>query len=151
MPRRLILPAVAFLVALIAAAVLLLPGDDRPEDHTRAAHAPRVTTPAPPLRIPDLPDTDAMAEILPMHQAVRLAAQRFHGKPLDIALIPARPAEAASGVLLVYRLRMLTGSRDVLDIRMDAVSGRVLELSGADLAGVHRGPAPRGDKKKRKD
>lgn len=147
MPRRLILPAAALLVALIAAAVLLLPGDDRP-----ATHAPRLTAPHTPAPgIPDLPDTDAMAEILPMHQAVRLAAQRFHGKPLDIALIPPRPAEAASGVLLVYRLRMLTPGRDVLDIRMDAVSGRVLELSGADLAGVHRGPATRGDKKKRKD
>ena len=51
----------------------MLPGDDRPEDHTRAAHAPRVTTPAPPLRTPDLPDTDAMAEILPM-QALDMAA-----------------------------------------------------------------------------
>lgn len=150
MPRRLILPAAALIVALIAAALWLLPQrDDDAPPHLLppASHAP----PLPPQAL-DIPgngdDGGAMAHVLPMHQAVRLAAQRFHGKPLDITLVAPRPDEAAAGVLLVYRIRMLTRSSDVLDIRMDAVSGRFLELSGADLTGVHRKP---GDRKKRKD
>lgn len=68
-------------------------------------------------------------EVMPMHRAVRLALRRFDGKVLDIDLAP-QPGAASP---LVYRIRILTRSRDVLDIRMDALTGRFLDVRGADL------------------
>lgn len=68
-------------------------------------------------------------DVLPMHRAVRLATRRFDGKVLDIALLP----QPDGGSPLIYRIRILTRSRDVVDIRMDALTGRFLEVRGADL------------------
>lgn len=76
-------------------------------------------------------------EVMPMHQAVRLALRRFEGKVLDIALMPGAPG-AADTHALIYRIRILTRSRDVLDIRMDAFTGRFLELRGADIGAARR-------------
>lgn len=72
-----------------------------------------------------------------MHQAVRLTMRRFEGKVLDIELVPTRPG-ALDAHPLTYRIRILTRSRDVLDIHMDAFTGRFLELRGADIAAARR-------------
>lgn len=73
--------------------------------------------------------TGPIKDVMPMHQAVRRAMRRFDGKVLDIALVPQR----GGGSPLIYRIRILTRSRDVVDIRMDALTGRFLEVRGADL------------------
>ena len=130
-------PALLFLIPLILVGIVAL----------AAALGPRGRDRAPPPRLPPATHAPALPPDLavspdgldgPMIEVVRLAARRFHGKPLDVTLVAPRPDEAAAGVTLVYRVRMLTRSRDVLDIRMDALDGRFLELSGSDLAGVHR-------------
>ena len=66
---------------------------------------------------------------MPMHQAVWRALRRFDGKVLDIALVPQR----GPGSPLIYRIRILTRGSEVVDIRMDALTGRFLEVRGADL------------------
>ena len=135
-------PALLFLIPLVLIGIVALAAALGPRGRDRAPpprSPPATHAPALPRDLAASPDLGGpMIEVLPMHQAVRLAARRFHGKPLDVTLVAPRPDEAAAGVTLVYRVRMLTRSRDVLDIRMDALDGRFLELSGSDLAGVHR-------------
>ena len=94
--------------------------------------------------LPPLPDEFAVAmeDLLPRHKAVRRAQARFDGRVLAIDLVPARPAERAQGTNLIYRLRLLTPARAVLDIRMDAVSGRFVEVAGADLTAARQKPKP---------
>ena len=75
---------------------------------------------------------------IPMHLAVLRAQDRFIGRVLDIAPRPATPAESEAGIALVYRLRMVTPRRDVLDIRMDARTGRFVDVRGPDLAAARR-------------
>ena len=130
-----LIAAVALILG-IAALVVLGPKDRDRRPPPSAAQTARASAPP---RAPAPPFDGERAEVLPLHQAVRRATRRFHGKPLDITLTAPRPDERAAGVVLVYQLRMLTRSRDVLDIRMDALSGDFLELRGADLSNVRRG------------
>lgn len=128
MRRLSILAAILVLAAIVAG--LALDGRDRPV----IAHPPRMHRSAP---LPEGFDAP-MQDVLPMHRAVRLARGRFDGRVLDIGLYPASDAEAQSGVQLIYRLRMVTPARDVLDIRMDALTGRFVEISGADLGAARK-------------
>lgn len=128
------------LLAALAVALALLAARHPPPPYPRPParhHDPM------PAGHPDFgePAPGWMAEVIPMHQAVRRAGQRFEGRVLDIALLPPGPGPSP----LVYRIRLLTRAGDVLDIRMDALDGRFLELRGADLSGVRR------DKPNRKD
>ena len=134
MRPRFLLAAVLILLAVALAAVALAP---------RGRHAPRPPAGAEAMPRPldlgpsgDAPLAGWAEEVMPMHRAVRLASRRFHGKVLDIALVAGRPG--AEAYPLVYRIRMLTRGGDVLDIRMDAFTGRFLELRGADLAAARR-------------
>ena len=123
------------IAALVAALVLVLAGlaVSRHGPGPRHAHPPTGTAPMP--RSLDLgPQGEErfagpIEDVMPMHRAVRRAMRRFDGKVLDIALLPL-PGE---GSPLIYRIRILTPNRDVLDIRMDALTGRFLEVRGADL------------------
>lgn len=124
------------LIAVLAAALALaLAGmavlRHGPSPHH--AHPPTGTAPMP--RGLDFGPQDEerfggpVREVMPMHQAVRQALRRYDGKVLDIALLPQRGGASP----LVYRIRILTRSRDVVDIRMDALTGRFVEVRGADL------------------
>lgn len=75
--------------------------------------------------------------LLPLHQAVALAAGRFSARPIAVRLTPPEPGDPAD-VAVVYRIRLLTAARQVIDLRMDAVSGRIVELRGADLIAARR-------------
>ena len=138
MRARFLIPLL--LLAALAVALALLAARHPLPSHPRAPA--RHHAPMPPGH-PDFGDAAPgwMAEVIPMHRAVRRASQRFDGRVLDIALLPPGPGPSP----LVYRLRLLTREGDVLDIRMDAFDGRFLELRGADLSGVRR------DKPNRKD
>jgi len=131
-------PAIALILLAVALAVLALmhgPGPrypPHPPAGTIAMPRPRDLGPQ-----DDPPFAGPTEEVMSMHQAVRLAMHRFNGKVLDIALMPARPGSRDAHPL-IYRIRMLTRSRDVLDIRMDAFTGRFLELRGADIAAARR-------------
>lgn len=113
-------------------------------ERLRAPDSLRPPAHASPRPLPPLPDEFAVAmdDLLPRHKAVRRAQARFDGRVLAIDLVPARPAERAQGTNLIYRLRLLTPARAVLDIRMDAVSGRFVEVAGADLTAARQKPKP---------
>ena len=129
-----ILAVLAVLVATLALVLMTLAATrDRARHRHEDRHPPTATAPLP--RGFDLGPKDEdgfggpLHDVLPMHRAVRLATRRFDGKVLNIALLP-QPGEDSP---LIYRIRILTPSRDVLDIRMDALTGRFLEVRGADL------------------
>lgn len=138
---------VIILIALAAAVLAMAMVPNRPE-HRHERRAPTAIAPMP--RALDLgpsgdePISGWVEDVIPMHRAVRLAMHRFGGKVLDIALVPA-PSGTPNSYPLVYRIRILTRSRDVLDIRMDAFTGRFLELRGADIAAARRGGQEKDD------
>ncbi|SEH91141.1 PepSY domain-containing protein [Paracoccus alkenifer] len=137
MRLRFIIPVALFLVALALALTAAHRWDHRP-GHGPARHHDPIAAPS--YDFEDAPP-GWMAEVIPMHQAVRRVTRRFDGRVLDIALLPS----SSDGPALVYRIRLLTRAGDVLDIRMDALEGRIIELSGADLSGVRRGKHNRKD------
>ncbi|AGT09348.1 PepSY domain-containing protein [Paracoccus aminophilus] len=78
-------------------------------------------------------DAPPSFDVLPLSTAARLVESRFSGKLIAARLIPPTPAEFEQGVELVHELRLLTPKRDVLFIRLDAKTGRFLEVAGAGL------------------
>lgn len=139
-PRTLIL-AISVMLALAAGLLIVgVHGGGRGPVADRAAPNAANHRPAPSRPDIDLPPELAealvpMQDVLPMHKAVRAASRRFDGRVLDIALIAPRASDAAP---LVYHIRMLTSQRNVLDIRMDALTGRFIEVRGADLGTARR-------------
>lgn len=81
-------------------------------------------------------DTDEQALLVPLRlrDVVKLVEQRFEGRILGAAVLPARPQERELGAVLVFELRWLTPDRDLLHIRVDAVSGRFMEVAGQGIA-----------------
>ncbi|WP_378945091.1 PepSY domain-containing protein [Paracoccus sp. R86501] len=67
---------------------------------------------------------------MPTRQVVRRVTARYAGRPIAIELVPPFPPERDMDVQLVYRVRLLTEGRDLLDIRLDARDGRFLEVAG---------------------
>lgn len=137
--RRRFLPVIVVVALALSLALLALTHGPGPRRHP--VHPPADTVALP--RALDLGPLDEAPfagrtdEVMPMHRAVRLALRRFDGKVLDIGLVPAPPG-IADAHPLIYRIRILTRSRDVLDIRMDAFTGRFLELRGADIGAARR-------------
>lgn len=131
MRRRQII--LASLFALVAAALLAAFAQDR--DHHPEAERHGMSRPVAPLfDDDDLP----MDDVMPMHRAVRKALDRFNGRVFEIVLTSPSPPERSNGVQLVYQMRLLTADRDVIDIRLDAISGKFIEVRGSDIAAARR-------------
>ncbi|HRO13666.1 MAG TPA: hypothetical protein PLL33_01215 [Paracoccus sp. (in: a-proteobacteria)] len=124
-------PFLALAAALAVGVPLAVTGDEPPRHPPRhAQHAPDAGT----LDMLDLPVFDVM----PMHRAVREVGERFDGRIIGMTLLSPRGPEAERGVELVYGFRLLTRGRDVIEIRMDARTGRFLDIRGNDLASARR-------------
>ncbi|MCQ0969740.1 hypothetical protein MLD63_04775 [Paracoccus sp. TK19116] len=67
---------------------------------------------------------------LPLHEAARIATERYHGRLIGARLTLANPHERGLGAVLVEELRLLTPAQNLLVIRIDARSGRFLEVAG---------------------
>lgn len=76
--------------------------------------------------------------LIPLTEAIATVSQRFHGRALAARLRPPRPEEAALGAVLIYDLRWLTPADALLRIRVDAGSGRILDIAGAGLTEARR-------------
>lgn len=76
--------------------------------------------------------------ILPLRRAAEIVQSRFRGRLIAARLMPPRPDERARGVVLVHELRLLTPSRDVLVVRLDAHDGKFLEVAGKGLTKARR-------------
>ncbi|SMO51151.1 hypothetical protein SAMN06265221_103154 [Paracoccus laeviglucosivorans] len=92
-----------------------------------------------------LPDDDAFGmladpgfRVIPLHEAAKIAGQRFRGRLIAARLAPPHQDEHARGVELVHELRLMTKRRNVLLIRLDARTGDFLEVAGAGLTEARR-------------
>lgn len=83
--------------------------------------------PAPAQDVQPLPHDFAP---LPLHDAVRLVAERYHGRLIAARLSMPTRHEDGLGVDLVRELRLLTPQGHLLTIRIDARDGQFLEVAG---------------------
>lgn len=67
---------------------------------------------------------------LPLNEAARIVAERYQGRLIAARLAPPTPHERGLGVELVEELRLLTPTRNLLMIRLDARDGRFLDIAG---------------------
>lgn len=77
----------------------------------------------------------ARTELLPLPQVVRMLEQRYLGRMIEAEARPGRPHERTQ---VVYELRWLTQSGQVLRIRVSADDGAMLEVEGAGLLEARR-------------
>ncbi|ODT59529.1 MULTISPECIES: hypothetical protein [Paracoccus] len=66
----------------------------------------------------------------PFHLMAEAVTDRYAGRLVAAETRPPHPAERALGVELVYEFRLLTTTRSILNIRLDARTGRFLEVAG---------------------
>ena len=67
---------------------------------------------------------------LPLHQVAAAVSERYAGRLLAADTRAPRPEERDLGAELVYQFRLVTPQRNLLDIRIDARTGRFLSVSG---------------------
>lgn len=119
---RLAIPPAAAVALSIA---VLLPAAPAPaQDAPQGAHA------TPPTEAPAADPWGTGFRPLPLHQIARRVDARYEGRLLAAQMRPPRPPERDAGVQLVYELRLLTPQRNILNIRLDARTGRFLEVAG---------------------
>lgn len=95
--------------------------------------------PAPPAAPP--PDPWATSfQPQPFHRMAEAVTARYDGRLVAAETRPPRPAERAAGVELVYEFRLLTTQRNILNIRVDARTGRFLEVAGRGQLEARRAP-----------
>lgn len=68
-----------------------------------------------------------------LHKLARKVGKRWQGRLIGAQPVAARPGERALGADRVLELRWLTPDRDLLVIRVDPASGRILEVAGNGL------------------
>ncbi|MBA4489653.1 hypothetical protein [Paracoccus sp. S1E-3] len=73
------------------------------------------------------------APLMPFYALVKIVAQRFDGRLLAARLDAPRPYEFALGAEVVQQLTLLSPQGNVLLIRLDGVTGRVLDVRGRGL------------------
>ena len=76
----------------------------------------------------------------PFHRMAEAVTARDDGRLVAAETRPPRPAERAAGVELVYEFRLLTTQRNILNIRVDARTGRFLEVAGRGQLEARRAP-----------
>lgn len=67
---------------------------------------------------------------LPFHEIAAAVSDRYDGRFLAAEMQPPSPAERDLGAALVYQFRLATPQRNLLDIRVDARTGRFLSVTG---------------------
>lgn len=85
------------------------------------------------LATPLAADPAQQPALMPLHEAVKIVAKRFDGRLLAARLDQPRPYEFALGAEVVQELRLLSPQGNILLIRLDGVTGRVLEVRGRGL------------------
>ncbi|NHF72611.1 PepSY domain-containing protein [Paracoccus xiamenensis] len=77
--------------------------------------------------------------LMPLHEAVKIVAGRFDGRLLAARLDQPRPYEFALGAEVVQEMTLLSPQGNILLFRLDAVTGKVLEVRGRGLTKARKG------------
>lgn len=92
----------------------------------------------PPMAIATAEPWDSGFRPLPQRRVAMSVMARYEGRLVSAATVPPTPGESEKGAELIYEMRLLTPARTVLDIRIDARTGRFLEVSGPGLIEARR-------------
>ncbi|WP_405406119.1 PepSY domain-containing protein [Paracoccus sp. Ld10] len=76
----------------------------------------------------------------PFHRMAEAVTARYHGRLVAAETRPPLPEERAAGVELIYEFRLLTAQRNILNIRVDARTGRFLDVAGRGQLEARRAP-----------
>lgn len=82
------------------------------------------------------------AAVLPLDEIVRIVTERYQGRLLAARFDAPQPFEFALGADLIHELTLISPQGNIILIRLDAVSGRVLDVRGRDLIAARRPAAP---------
>ena len=121
-PRAMHALAAALAVVLSGASALAQPVPPHPGGAAHAPVDPQVDPQADPWATSFRP--------LPFHRMAEAVGARYAGRLVAAETRPPHPFERAQGVELVYEFRLLTPERNLLDLRLDARTGRFLDVSG---------------------
>lgn len=72
-------------------------------------------------------------DLLPLHEVVKIVGGRFEGRLLAARVDEPEPFEFALGTDVVQELLLLSKQGNILKIRLDGVTGRVLDIRGRGL------------------
>ncbi|MBU3032224.1 PepSY domain-containing protein [Paracoccus marinaquae] len=88
----------------------------------------------------------------PFHDLAERVADRYRGRLIGAEVVPPTAHERDLGAPLVYEFRLVTPQRNLLIIRMDARSGRFLDIAGrGQLQALRRDVDHRHDDDRDKD
>lgn len=96
---------------------------------------------AAPAIAPRCPAAKAVAQDFsprPFHELAESVTDRYRGRLIGAQMAPPTPHERMLGAALVYEFRLLTPQRNLLLIRLDARSGRFLEIAGRGQTAARR-------------
>ena len=72
-------------------------------------------------------------DLLPLHEVVKIVAGRFQGRLLGARIDSPEPFEFVSGTDIVQELKLLSPQGNIIVIRLDGMTGRVLDARGRGL------------------
>lgn len=85
------------------------------------------------LTAPALADPARPPPLMPLHEAVKIVTARFDARLLAAKLDDPRPFEFALGAEVVQELTLISRQGNILLVRLDGVTGKVLEVRGRGL------------------
>ena len=89
------------------------------------------------LALPIAPaEAQSASDSVDIMAAIAAATGRFEGRVIAADLIDGRDGEPVS----VYSLRLLTPAGDVIEVRIDAGEGRIIEVNGRGLVEARKSP-----------
>lgn len=67
---------------------------------------------------------------LPLHEIAESVSARYRGRIIAADIRPPHPFERQLGAELIYEIRLITPQNNLLNIRLDARTGRFMEIAG---------------------
>lgn len=103
------------------------------------------------LSTPVAAEPPADPKLMPFHEVVKILADRFTGRLLAARLDAPTPFEFTLGANAVHEITLLSPQRNIILIRMDAVTGKVLDIRGRGLTEARKPDKPSRPGKAEKD
>lgn len=73
-------------------------------------------------------------ELLPLHEVVKIVGERFRGRLLAARIDSPDPYEFALGADVIQELVLLSAQGNIIRIRLDGETGRILDIRGRGLS-----------------
>ncbi|RNF35599.1 PepSY domain-containing protein [Paracoccus methylarcula] len=67
---------------------------------------------------------------LPLHEIAESVTNRYRGRIIAANIVPPHPFERRLEAQLIYEIRLITPQSNLLNIRLDARTGRFMEIAG---------------------